>query len=230
MKKILFLIAFIAGLSIFFPFDKITEYYINQAIKTNNIDLTYKKISSSFFETKIEDVNFTGIIFNSIELSYNPLFYPFNKKIYITVKAREVNGKINITGKNLSFKTNLELSLLKKFNKTLNAKGLLSISGNVNISKFTGKFKINSKNILYKDKQWGNMSFKNVEGIAFLQHMTLKIKQLSSQDIPLNIKGNIKINRKDFLKSRLNLKGTLTFAGTKNNFKIKGTLTSPRVY
>ena len=230
MKKLIFLIAFLIGLFLFFPFDKLTEYYVNKAIKDYKINLTYAKIDSSLSKTELHNVKFEGFRFDKITVKHSLLNCILKKNFFVTVFSEKIKGDAVVGKEKVNFKANVDSSVLSEFDKTLKVKGIVHLKGDFNLSKMSGKCLINSDKILYKDKQWGELNFKNVEAVIILKKNIVTIKKFSSQDIPLKLKGRITLNGKNFYKSRLDLKGSIDFAGMKNSFKVKGTIKSPRIY
>ncbi len=229
MKKFLFIISLIVGLVIFFPLNKLAESYLNRAINDFHLDLTYKSVKSSLFHTTVKDIFFEGIKLDKVEISHNPFNWLFHKKILIKIYSDNIKGNIVYLKDKIKFKNIVNLTLLERFVNTVKLKGEIDIDGYLNFPEFSGKFNIFSKSIFYKSKQWGDLKFKNIESSVLLKNNILRIRQLSTQGIPVSLKGSIKLNLKNIYNSRLNLRGDIDFAGTKNKFKIKGNLRSPHI-
>ncbi len=233
MKKliltfIVFFVSFCFFTLIFFPYTRVVNYFIHNFSQKNKIKINYEYLNSNFFNTKIKKLTINNFQINTLTINHNIFKFPFNG-ITIIGKSNGLLGKIKIIKKNLYLVGFLDLSLFKNYiNKNVNGK--INFNGEINLNILKGDINLQSPQIIYIDKKLGKVYFKNLKGDLFIEKSKILVKKLYSKDLPFQINGYISLNFYHLENSRLNLNGEVKIAGMVQNFKIRGSISNPRIF
>jgi len=241
MKKTIFisLITFIFSFCIFtllfFPYDTVVKYFLNNAINQNRIPMNYSEIQSSPFGTSINDIEYfyrNKVSLGTLKIEYSPL-----SLITKSVSAHTVSSPLNVSaeykGKTINFKVNQPLSEIAQMVPEVGEyvkKGDIRADGQINPANMQGKADIMISNLSVATPVFPSLNFQKITANLTLNKNRLNVKKVqSSGKNKISLNGIVYLNYNSIYNSNLNLKGDIDIAGMKRDFKISGRLISPRV-
>jgi len=241
MKKTIFisLITFIFSFCIFtllfFPYDTVVKYFLNNAINQNRIPVDYSEIQSSPFGTTVKNIEYfyrNKLSLGNLKIGYSPLsIITKSASVHTADSPLDVSAVYN--GKTVDIKVNQALSKITQMIPEVGKyvkKGEISADGQINPTNMQGNADIVISNLSVATPVFPNLNFQTITASLTLNKNRLNVKKVqSSGKNKISLNGIVYLNYNSIYNSNLNLKGNMDIAGMKRNFKISGRLISPKV-
>ena len=225
----LFLASFIVFLILLFPYDRAATYLLHQLSKKYSINITYNALTSGLTQTKIKNltVNLTKPIkISELRISYSPLA--------LITKTAKINASnfgmttVKFSGNYIKAKGKINLVFLKTFISQIK-NGAAEFKLQINKENKKGKLKLRLTNLALNTKL-GQYTIETAEGKINIDNNILKIERFSSNgNIKIDLKGKVVLDLKNLEYSRLYITGHMNIKGIKQNFRITGTLSKPKI-
>jgi len=216
----LFIVTFVISLWLMFPYEKFAISIINSATAKSGIDISYEEIESGALSTTLSELEINSIPIGKLKVGYSPLSI-ISKAITVD-SSGYVNLKSTLSEKSSKFDLKTGGAILNALSKDVKFSGDLKSDGVFSIKEETADLKAYIDNISFKTPV-GEMSLRDVRGNFNLEGDKLTVRSLTSEDsTKLRLKGDIRINRRNPVKSFVNLSGSLNLFGQEKRIRLSG--------
>ncbi|MBZ4644161.1 MAG: hypothetical protein JG767_1770 [Deferribacteraceae bacterium] len=230
MKKILtliyFLLLFVLSLIIFFPYQTVLSYVIDNYAR----QVTYSEILGNFNKSTIRNINIYGYKIGDMTIKHSLANLIMQKiDFYGEISGIKLLG--SATKNKITFSAEGDASKLNSFldkGYVVNS-GSLNVDGVFNIKdlNLTGQLKLKDLSASAMNK---NFSAENYVLKFELKNNNLQIETVESKsNPPFVVKGSILLNINNLLFSRLNLIAEIGKDNLKLKPRITGTISKPNV-
>jgi hypothetical protein len=211
---------------VFFPYSKVLEYYANKAASNAGITLTAKTINAGVFGADLNNVKLNEFHADSINLIYSPLSV-ITRNVGAKVISDIVTGEVTLKGNNINLKTLLSTDKIPQ----VAASGLKGdIILNLALADLSGEGTIASPKLTIPTDM-GPINIENITGDLTIDKMNMiTINNLKSTgSTVIDLRGNIRVNRKNAGKSAIAITGTISVAGMTKRLSITGPALEPKI-
>jgi hypothetical protein len=225
----LFVIVFLLGVIIFFPYSLVVGTVIDQQIEANKIPIRYRALSSNLFKTTIKDVTVNygqNIDLGDFYVRYTPL-----SAITRSVKAGVVShyGVAEVSHKKDRLKLNAVVDLLRitrLFDQR--AEGELRFDALYDLKSRNGTFDINGGAFAIQTPLVRFVG-DNITGTGTIDGNVLTITMLEARgQSGLRASGRITLDTNNIRRSFINISGEASILGLTSRFTVRGTLGDPQ--
>lgn len=222
--SIVFIVSFIIFTWLMLPYEQFAESMISRAIADSGANISYSELKSGPFSTKISGIEAETMPIGDVTLSYSPLSM-ITRSAGLKFEG-SINGEGKISSKELNFLTTINPSLVNSQIELAELEGELRVEGRVPFQGEPALFAANSDKITVTTPL-GPLAFEKVSSIVSVKGSNIDLKSLKSDDsMKLNLKGAVRLNKRNIDRSSANISGTFSLMGSEKKLTLVGRLSN----